>query len=196
MRRIVRYVPTWIAPRLALAALLTIVGVAALLFVPPLLDNDRKPKVAERNPAEEPADAGACPSTVTEAAMRCEINAVRASHGLGRIATTRPLRVAAQRHSEDMVRRRYFAHVSPSGLTLTKRVRRAGYRYERVGENIGWGSGIAGTPAAIVRAWMNSPPHRAILLTRAFREGGVGIARGAPNGGNGRTYVLDVGRPR
>ena len=102
--------------------------------------------------------------------MQCEINAVRAAHRLPAIKTTRALRVAAQRHSEDMVRRQYFAHVSPNGLTLSKRVRRAGYSGDRVGENIGWGSGSAATPAAIVQAWMNSPPHRQILLTRAFRS--------------------------
>ena len=41
---------------------------------------------------------------------------------------------------------------------------------------------------------MNSPGHRAIILPAAFREVGVGIAGGAPQGGNGATYVLDVGR--
>jgi uncharacterized protein YkwD len=195
MRRIVRYVPKWIAPRLALALLLTAVGVAALLLVPALLDNGKRGK--ERvgtNPAEEPADAGPCPANVSDEAVQCEINAVRAARGLPAIRNTKALRVAAQRHSEDMVRRQYFAHVSPNGLTLAKRVRRAGYPGGRVGENIGWGSGSAATPAAIVQAWMNSPPHRQILLTRAFREGGVGIAQGAPQGGDGRTFVLNVGR--
>ena len=52
----------------------------------------------------------------------------------------------------------------------------------------------AAAPAEIVKAWMNSPGHRAIILPAAFREVGVGIAGGAPQGGNGATYVLDVGR--
>jgi hypothetical protein len=196
VRRIMRHVPKWIAPRLALAVLLTIVGMAALLLIPPLFDRDRREDDVGTNPAEEPADAGACPENVSDDAVRCEINKIRAAHGLAAIRTTTPLRVAAQRHSEDMVRRRYFAHVSPSGQTVTERVKRAGYRSRRVGENIGWGSGNAATPRAIVAAWMKSPPHRRIILTPDFREGGVGVAHGAPVGGDGRTYVLDVGRPR
>ena len=32
----------------------------------------------------------------------------------------------------------------------------------------------------IVQAWMNSPPHRQEILTRAFRRVGVGAARGGP----------------
>jgi uncharacterized protein YkwD len=195
MSRIARHVPKWIAPRLALALLLTGFGLAGLLLVPALLDrNDRGKQRVGTNPAEEPADAGACPTNVSDEAVQCEINAVRAARGLSPIRTTRALRLAAQRHSEDMVRRQYFAHISPSGLTLAKRVRRAGYPGGRVGENIGWGSGSAATPAAIVQAWMNSPPHRQILLTPGFREGGVGIARGAPQGGDGTTFVLNVGR--
>jgi uncharacterized protein YkwD len=194
MRRIVRYVPRWIAPRLALAILLTVLGAAALLLLPPLFDGNRG-KDRQRvgtNPSEEPADAGPCPANVSDEAVRCEVNKVRAAHGLAAIRTTTPLRLAAQRHSEDMVRRRYFAHVSPSGTNVSERVRKAGYRFRRLGENIGWGSGSAATPGAIVQAWMNSPPHRKIILTPAFREAGVGIAEGAPQGGDGKTYVLDV----
>jgi uncharacterized protein YkwD len=202
MRRLVRHVPKWIAPRLALALLLTGIGVLGLLLIPPLLGGDRdrdkgRGQVAT-NPSEGKARAGECPSTVSPGAVRCEINAIRAANGLPPMGTTTALRVAAARHSRDMVRRHYFAHVSPSGQTVTDRVKKAGYldgaRSHRLGENIGWGQGSLGTPAAIVQAWMNSPPHREIILTRAFRDVGVGIAEGAPQGGDGKTYTLDVGR--
>jgi uncharacterized protein YkwD len=43
---------------------------------------------------------------------------------------------------------------------------------------------------------MNSPGHREIILTPAFPEVGVGITGAAPQGGNGATYVLDVGKRR
>jgi uncharacterized protein YkwD len=200
MQWIVRCLPKWIAPRLALAVLLTVVGVLALLLIPPLLGGDHPRQKVGTNPTEDKARGGACPTVVSEAAVRCEVNAIRVANGLKPIRTTRPLRLAAQRHSQDMVRRHYFAHVSPTGLTLTDRVKRAGYlegaHRPRVGENIGWGSGSLATPAAIVKAWMNSPPHRAIILTPGFRDAGVGIAAGAPQGGDGRTYTLDVGSRR
>jgi len=202
MRSIVRYVPKWIAPRIALAVVLTLVGVLALLFIPPLFSGGgggKKGQVAT-TPEEEGARAGACPTALSPAAVRCEINAIRVANGLPRVGATKALTVAAKRHSQDMVRRHYFAHVSPSGQTVTERVKRAGYLRGAagwsLGENIAWGSGSAGSPAALVNAWMNSPPHRAIILTPDFRDAGVGIAHGAPQGGDGVTYTLDVGRRR
>jgi uncharacterized protein YkwD len=195
MARHVRHVPKWIAPRLALALILTMIGVLGLLLIPPLFGGDKKGKEqVATNPAEEKGDAGPCPTSLSEAAVRCEINTIRVQSGLKPMGTTRPLRVAAIRHSQDLVRRHYFAHVSPSGQTVSDRARRAGYVGERLGENIGWGSGSLATPAAIVQAWMNSPPHRRIILTPDFRDVGVGIAQGAPSGGDGATYTLDVGR--
>ena len=196
--RILRHVPKWIAPRIVLALLLTLVGVLALLFVPPLFDRHGGKKKIATNPTEDRAPAGACPTAVSPEAVRCEINAIRVAHGLRPVGPTSTLDKAAKRHSADMVRRHYFAHVSPSGLTVTERVKRAGYLRgagsHHLGENIAWGSGSAATPAAIVQAWMNSPPHRAIILTPDFRDAGVGIAHGAPQGGDGATYTLDVGR--
>jgi uncharacterized protein YkwD len=196
MRWLVRCVPKWLAPRFALALLLTGLGLLGLLFVPPLFDDEGR-RVG-RYAVDAPA--ASCPPAMTDAAVRCEVNAIRQAAGLPTIKTTQPLRVAAQRHSDDMVRRRYFSHVSPSGLTLRERVARTGYlrraRDPRLGENIAWGSGTAAAPAEIVKAWMNSPGHRQIILTPAFREVGVGITGGAPQGGDGATYVLDVGKRR
>jgi uncharacterized protein YkwD len=98
-----------------------------------------------------------------------------------------------------MVRRHFFDHVSPSGSTLTSRVRATGYlrgsRGWSLGEAIGWGSGSLASPASIVQSWMDSPPHRAILLGRDFRDIGIGIVAGTPAGaGNGATFTLDAGR--
>jgi uncharacterized protein YkwD len=67
-----------------------------------------------------------------------------------------------------------------------------------LGENLSWGSGTSSTPQAIVAAWMQSPGHRANLLSPCFRDVGVGIATGAPaqldTGTVGATYVTDFGR--
>ena len=65
-----------------------------------------------------------------------------------------------------------------------------------LGENIAWGSDRLGTPQAIVQAWMNSPGHRANILSRSFKEIGIGVSRGAPVAGvdDGVTYATDFGR--
>ncbi|MEA2249689.1 MAG: hypothetical protein QOH46_4218 [Solirubrobacteraceae bacterium] len=125
----------------------------------------------------------------------CLVNTERTTRGLPALRQAARLRLAAARYSREMVARQFFDHVSPSGSTLTSRVRRAGYRGGTLGENIGWGTGALATPVEIVRAWMASPPHRAVILNRRYREGGVGVASGSPLGapGPGATFVLDVG---
>ena len=57
------------------------------------------------------------------------------------------------------------------------------------GENIAWGSGKLGAPKEIVKAWMNSPPHRANLLTNSFEDVGIGFRAGTPkhSGDSGAT---------
>jgi uncharacterized protein YkwD len=89
-----------------------------------------------------------------------------------------------------MGRRHYFAHVSPSGKSPMSRARSAGWR-GGVGEVIAWGCGTLSSPRATLNAWLNSPPHRAILLGKA-RRAGVGVKR--VSGCGGRAYwVIDVG---
>jgi uncharacterized protein YkwD len=131
-------------------------------------------------------------------ATLCLLNRVRARHGLSRLRLNAKLAHAARRHSRDMVRHRYFAHDSLNGRSPFDRMRATHYVPRNaswwLGENIGWGSGPLAQPAALVRAWMHSPPHRANILSRHFRDIGIGIAPGAPVGGGGATYTTDFGR--
>jgi uncharacterized protein YkwD len=145
--------------------------------------------------ANAAAVARAPEASVSEA-VRCLVNAQRAAHQLSALRAAPSLRRAADRHSRDMVVRRFFAHVSPGGSTLTDRARHAGYSGFTLGEAIGWGTDQLGTPAAIVNAWMHSPPHRAIILHPRFREIGVGVTRGTPQDRSapGAVYVIDLGR--
>jgi uncharacterized protein YkwD len=143
--------------------------------------------------------ASAAPADQVQDAVRCLVNQTRASNGLPSLRASQRLERAPQRHSRDMVQRRYFEHVTPTGATVADRVKRTGYLSGAddwaLGEDIGWGTGQLGTPAAIVEAWMNSPPHRAVILTRRLREAGVGVSRGTPGGqAGGATFVLDVGK--
>jgi uncharacterized protein YkwD len=131
----------------------------------------------------------------------CLINVERRARGLAPLVTTATLLRAARRHAADMVARNYFSHVSPSGVTPSDRLRRVGYVRRgctwSTGETLAWGLGAQGTPAASVAAWMLSPPHRAIVLGRGFREAGLGVVGGVPgNGAAGVTYVGEFGRRR
>jgi len=131
-------------------------------------------------------------------ATLCLLNRVRARYGLPPLRLNPKLSRAARRHSRDMVRHRYFSHSSRNGRSPFDRMRATHYVPRNaswwLGENIGWGSGSLAEPAAMVRAWMHSPPHRANILSRHFRDIGIGIAVGAPVGGGGATYTTDFGR--
>jgi uncharacterized protein YkwD len=154
-------------------------------------------------PATAAADAGGCPGARAQisdasphklrSALLCLVNRRRAEHGLSRLTLDRKLERAAGRHARDMAERGYFAHQRAGGPDLGTRLVRAGWRGSRSGEAIAYGCGAAGSPNATLEAWMNSPPHRAVILSGSYGRGGLGIGDHAPCGG-GATWVLDVGR--
>ena len=131
-------------------------------------------------------------------ATLCVLNAHRARNNLRPLRLNHKLSRAARRHSRAMARHRFFSHTSLSGASFVDRIRRTGYlsgaRSWSVGENIAYGSGSRSTPRAIGQAWMNSPGHRANILSGSFRAIGIGIAVGTPIGASGATYTTDFGR--
>jgi uncharacterized protein YkwD len=148
--------------------------------------------------------AGATPAQAAQRTMvratHCMLNAQRKRHGLAPLRLNRRLSAAARRHAEDMDRRNYFSHDSLGGGSFVDRIRRSGYlrgaRRWSVGENLAWGSHWRSTPRTITQMWMNSPGHRANMLSRSFREVGIGVAYGAPVAQGGRpaaTYAIDFG---
>jgi uncharacterized protein YkwD len=127
-------------------------------------------------------------------AVECLVNAQRTAAGLRSLGHDARLAKAARRYSSAMVHGGFFDHVSPSGSTLSKRARAAGWSGRTLGETLGWGSGSLATPAAIVAGWMNSPPHRSILLGGGFHRIGLGVASGSPDGTPGAaTVTADFG---
>ena len=130
-------------------------------------------------------------------ATLCLLNAQRRAHGLRALHLDGRLSRAAAGHANDMVAQHYFGHNSRSGASFGVRIKRTGWTRARrsytIGENIGWGGGDFATPRAMVNAWMHSSGHRANILARQFRMIGIGIANGAPTGGDGATYATDFG---
>jgi uncharacterized protein YkwD len=132
-----------------------------------------------------------------QSATVCLINSARRQHGLGRLGTASSLARAASSYSADMADGGFFSHQSPGGSTPQMRISHVGYLSGAsgwaIGETIAWGSGSLASPAAIVRSWLNSPGHRAILLSGTFRDVGIGIALSAPGGASGATFTGDFG---
>jgi uncharacterized protein YkwD len=156
-----------------------LVAAAATLPVVPSKSEARSAApCANRNVPFEVAPANA------RAALKCEIERIRAQHSLRRLRTNQRLAKAARSHAADMVRRHYFSHYSPAGSDVADRARRTGYATRgcawRLGEVLAWGVGPQSTAAAIAKAWMGSPEHRRILISSRYSDFGVGTISGTP----------------
>jgi uncharacterized protein YkwD len=146
--------------------------------------------------------AGAGPAlafdhSVNEATMLRLINRARTSRGLVAVKTIASLDRAALLHSRDMIAHDYFSHTSLDGATLAGRTRRAGYPTSgsSLGEVIALGSSFKGTPESMFKGWMRSSGHRRIILTKRWRDVGLGCARGTYNGYSGVViFTVDFGR--
>lgn len=182
-------------PARRLLAVLTILCTAVALAAP-----------AAASAGGSCANADAEPSQASRAAFEratvCLLNHKRQRYGLRRLARDRRLSRAAHSHASDMVRTRYFAHVSRRGRDVGDRLARTGYTrgasWWLVGENLAWGAGSLSTPRLIMSAWMKSPGHRANILRSEFREVGVAVAFGAPVSVSSRaaTYTTTFGARR
>ena len=103
------------------------------------------------------------------------INHQRAQYGLAPVRANARLSRAADYHSWEMLDANYFAHTSRDGGPFDERVRR--YVNKRaLGETLAMLGGGCGRGSArrVVRMWMDSPPHRAILLSGNYRRVGIG----------------------
>jgi uncharacterized protein YkwD len=126
-----------------------------------------------------PASATAKPRLdAREKAIIRAINRRRADHDLPKVRSTRPLSRAADYHSWEMLDADYFAHESRDGGPFDERVRRFA-DHRALGETLAMvGRCGSGSPRRIVRMWMDSPGHRAILLDGTYRRIGVGKRTG------------------
>jgi uncharacterized protein YkwD len=119
-----------------------------------------------------------------------QINATRAANGCGALAANPQLTASAARHANDMLVNGVQAHTGSDGSSLVQRVTDAGYTpYAKLGEVVFSGTGSAGTPAAAVAWWLNSPGHRAIITDCGLTDAGFS----AVNNGDRMTAAGDFG---
>ena len=199
--------------------LVVTVAMTATLALPALasgsvpdLATGSAPSVATGSaPADAFGKSSACaqwgktgPSKLTNgqarAAILCLVNRKRANAGLPALQRNKRLQKAAQRHTGKMSGTGCFAHECSGEGALGARLQSVDYLTGGLlqwayGENIAWGMDARGKPSTIVKAWMNSPGHRANILSGQFREIGVGFVAGTPSNSNanGGIYTTDFG---
>jgi uncharacterized protein YkwD len=102
-------------------------------------------------------------------------NTARLQNGLAPLVWDPELCRMARIHSENMVRLGFFAHETPDGLHLRDRAHAVGIPHFRVlGENIAYNQGYDDPGAFAVERWLNSPGHRANILSSEFEQGAIG----------------------
>jgi uncharacterized protein YkwD len=151
-----------------------------------------------------PATASASVTlTPKEQSVVTLINQIRSQYGLAKLSVSTPLTRGARSHSTEMGSKQYFSHNSYSGETFSRRLIRlgyirTGYTYWKAGENIAWGAGLYSTPELVVDNWMHSDAHRAVILTKNFRQIGIGVTQCAEGFGTCSDpvyfFTLDLGR--
>ena len=99
------------------------------------------------------------------------VNVERKKAGVGELKYNWQLSRVARFKSEDMSKKKYFSHTSPTYGSPFEMIKNFGISYRSAGENIARGYS---TPEAVVKGWMNSSGHRANILNSGFREIGVG----------------------
>ena len=104
-----------------------------------------------------------------------QVNRIRKQNGLKPLTISAELSAKARVKAQDMKKQGYFSHNSPTYGTPFQMMKRLGISYRSAGENIAMGYRSA---EAVVNAWMNSPSHRAAILSSRYTTMGIGYADG------------------
>jgi uncharacterized protein YkwD len=121
------------------------------------------------------------------------INEIRREAGLKPLRVSIRLAEAAEAHALAMGRDGFFSHESADGTAFWKRIAKwygsKGFAHWTVGENLLWASPTV-SPAEAVRLWLESPPHRRVLLSPQWAQ--IGLAAVHVRNGTGVYNGLDV----
>ncbi|MFJ5769747.1 CAP domain-containing protein [Psychrobacillus sp. NPDC093180] len=127
------------------------------------------PEVKE--PVKENTEAGQVSSVIQQVVDLT--NQERAKAGLKALQIDTKLTQSAQAKSQDMKDKNYFSHTSPTYGSPFDQMKSFGITYNAAAENIAMGQRSA---AEVVKAWMESPGHKANIMNPSYTHIGVGLS--------------------
>ena len=127
----------------------------------------------------------ACAQASARSSMLAQINSVRAYVGVHPLRLSGSLNGSSSRFANHLMRRDVFGHAS--------RIR-ASSSFRMLGEILELHRGLRPQVGATVRAWLRSPGHRRVLLSRSFYWVGLGRPSGRFNGRRATIWVGHFGR--
>lgn len=104
------------------------------------------------------------------------------------------LNASAALKVQDMFESQYFAHLSPLEEGVGDLVKNVSYEFIVIGENLALGN--FKDDKTLVRAWMDSPGHRANILNESYQEMGVAVSMGIFEGSDVWIAVQHFGKSK
>lgn len=159
-------------------------------------------------PSQSPGGATASPSQatpstppppppapkLTSAGIISDTNTQRmANGGLPPLSRNVTLDAVATARMADMFQKQYFEHVAPDGGSVETVAETFNYEHLTLGENIALGG--FSSDADVVTAWMESPGHRANILSTRFTQIGAAASQGMFEGEKVWIAVQIFGKP-
>lgn len=175
--------PSGVWARTAIGVILSLTTASCGVFPQWIERLPQIPSSSDSSPVP-PAPVQSPQTAEMEVQIQQQINQIRQQQGLSELQTNEKLAEVARRYSQQMAEQNFFSHTSPTGGTLTQRVRSAGIVYSLVGENLFKSTNIPQPVGAAVEGWMDSPGHRENILRSQYRETGVGVWQ------DGETYYV------
>jgi uncharacterized protein YkwD len=113
-----------------------------------------------------------------EQIIYAKINQERAKAKVATLSYSTTMEKYSRIKSKDMGDRGYFNHKDLDGNLITTKMKRDGISYNAWGENIAYIGGVSDANALasqFMTNWMNSPGHKANILSNQFRSVGIGV---------------------
>lgn len=127
--------------------------------------------------ATAPPPVSAAAVTAAETAMVAALNADRTALGLVPVHVDARLMAIARARSVDMATKGYFSHTQPDGRNVFNILTAQQITWYNAGEIIAVNNYPMDSTASVAnRQWMNSPGHRAIIISKDLNYVGVGLA--------------------
>ena len=131
-------------------------------------------------------------SEITSQKVLDQTNNERKIAGLEPLQYSSVLSQSAQKKAEDMFKNDYWAHNSPQGKTPWTFFDTTGYKYSIAGENLA--KDFYNTDA-LIKAWMDSPTHKANIIHQKYQEIGIAVVNGTLGGIKTTLVIQHFGTP-
>ena len=158
-----------------IVATLAALMIAAAAFVAggPAADDARAAPCPKANAAPNEATS----SQLGEAVL-CLIGKERRQAGVKQLTQVGSLTSVAEKHTEVMIKKDCLQHRCEGEKSLNTRIVNSGYPIPGGRYAYAEVTGCSSTPQEMVDAWMDSRTHRKRLIGRAYRDVGIGPAKG------------------